>query len=129
LNAGGDQQAASTQTTIAAAVSPSNARLDELKQYALAKIDEGGAKFGLKPVLLSDNVAAQLHADDMLATRKLSHWTTDGMKPYMCYTLNGGTYAVAQNAAIQYSEGNDMFGDFFRLICARQVTFSALLRR
>jgi hypothetical protein len=53
----------------------------------------------------------------MLATRKLSHWTTDGMKPYMRYTVNEGMYAVAQNAAMQFSEGNDKLGDFRPDLC------------
>lgn len=92
-------------------------KLAELKQYALSKINEDRAKFGLEPVLLSDNTAAQAHAEDILAARKLSHWTTDGMKPYMRYTVYGGNYAVAQNAAWRYSEGNDKLGDFRLDLC------------
>ena len=48
---------------------------------------------------MSDNRAAQLHAEDMLKTRTLSHWTTDGMKPYMRYIMYGGTGDVSQNIA------------------------------
>jgi uncharacterized protein YkwD len=53
----------------------------------------------LPPVLLSNNRAAQLHAENMLNTKILSHWTTDGMKPYMKYTVYGGTGHVGQNVA------------------------------
>src|SRR5213594_4675281 len=47
------------------------------------------------------------HAEELLQTRHLSHWTTDGMKPYMRYSLNDGTGYVAQNAAAKYSEIDD----------------------
>lgn len=86
--------------------SSTNPKLDELKQYALQKINEDRAKFGLQSVQLSDNPAAQIHAEDMLTTRKLSHWTSDGMKPYMKYSVNGGFHEVSQNAAMQWSEGS-----------------------
>jgi hypothetical protein len=33
----------------------------------------------------------------MLRTRQISHYTSDGMKPYMEYTLFGGKGYVAQN--------------------------------
>jgi hypothetical protein len=95
------QQIEQTQYTTS-----SNSKLDELKQYALQKINEDRAKFGLQPVQLSDNPAAQIHAGDMLITRKLSHWTSDGMKPYMKYSVNGGFHEVSQNAAMQWSEGS-----------------------
>jgi uncharacterized protein YkwD len=68
-----------------------------LVQYALSKINEDREKYGLSPVLLSNNRGAQLHAEDMLKTRQISHWTTDGMKPYMKYTIYRGTGYVRQN--------------------------------
>jgi hypothetical protein len=52
-------------------------------------LNEDRAKYGLSPVLLSNNRGAQLHAEDILKTRQISHWTTDGMKPYMKYTIYG----------------------------------------
>lgn len=70
----------------------------ELKQYALERINEDRKQYGLPPVDLSNNVAAQAHADDLYKTKYHStHWTSDGMKPYMRYTVYGGDGAVAQN--------------------------------
>lgn len=72
--------------------------LEELRTYALELINEDRAKYGLKPVELGDNTAAQVHAEDMLSNRFLSHWGTDGSKPYMRYTKHGGRGAVSENA-------------------------------
>ena len=71
-----------------------------LQQYALNKINEDRAKYNLPPVHLSSNEAAQIHAEDILRTKAISHWTTDGMKPYMRYSIYNGTGYVAQNIAI-----------------------------
>jgi uncharacterized protein YkwD len=72
--------------------------LDDLKQYALEKINEDREKFGLSPVKLSDNAAAQIHVEDIFTTRHLSHWMSNGEKPYMTYTRLGGMGYVSQNA-------------------------------
>jgi uncharacterized protein YkwD len=72
---------------------------NELEQYALQRINEDRAKFGISQVSLGDNMAAQVHAEDILKTRVTSHWTTDGEKPYMTYSRLGGEGAVAQNVA------------------------------
>ncbi len=71
----------------------------QLKEYALKKITEDRAKYSLPPVQLSYNYAAQAHADELLKTETLSHWTLDGMKPYMRYSVYGGNDSVAQNVA------------------------------
>ena len=63
---------------------------NELIQYALKKINEDREKAGLSPVLLSNNEAAQAHAEDVLKTGTISHWMTNGEKPYMTYTRYGG---------------------------------------
>ncbi len=77
---------------------PFQLSIGELKQFALQLINEDREKQGLSPVLLSNNFAAQTHADDLFKTRYHStHWTSDGMKPYMKYTIYGGEGAVAQN--------------------------------
>lgn len=78
---------------------------DELVQYALQKINEDRQKQGLKPVLLSDNDAAQIHAEDVLKTDTISHWLSNGEKPYMTFTRYGGTGAVSQNVAISSCSG------------------------
>jgi hypothetical protein len=55
--------------------------------------------FGLEPVKLSDNQAAQVHAEDVLDAKLISHWITNGEKPYMTYTRYGGLGGVGQNVA------------------------------
>jgi uncharacterized protein YkwD len=87
---------------------PTTNTLTEYYQHALDEINKDRAKFGLSPVKLSDNKAAQEHAEDVLSTRKISHWTTDGMKPYMKYTLLGGEGNVAQNVAVSGYLGSDV---------------------
>jgi hypothetical protein len=95
----------------------------ELKQYALQLINEDRQKAGLSPVVLSSNEAAQSHAEDMLKARKLTHWTTDGMKPYMRYSVYGGTGYVAQNAAIQMSETPDAIVNYRLDLCKLSDVF------
>ncbi len=73
--------------------------LAELRNYALQLINNDRAANGLPPVTLSDNQAAQAQAEDMLKTQTLSHYMSDGEKPYMVYTKYGGLGNVAQNAA------------------------------
>src|SRR6188472_2563580 len=73
--------------------------ISELKQYALKKINQDRAEYGLHAVELSDNNAAQAHADELLKTETLSHWTKDGMKPYMRYSLYNDQDNVVQNVA------------------------------
>jgi uncharacterized protein YkwD len=80
--------------------SSTDSALAELKQYALRTINQDRAKFGLSPVIMSNNPAAQVHANDVLKTRAISHWMTDGEKPYMTYTRLGGDGKVTQNVAI-----------------------------
>lgn len=74
---------------------------NEVVQYALRKINEDRSKFNIPAVKLSDDnnndTAAQLQAEDMLRTRLISHYTSDGMKPYMEYTIFDGKGYVAQN--------------------------------
>jgi uncharacterized protein YkwD len=70
---------------------------NDVVQYALRKINEDRSRFNIPVVKLSNNTAAQLQAQDMLRTRLISHYTSDGMKPYMKYTIFGGKGYVAQN--------------------------------
>jgi hypothetical protein len=55
---------------------------------------------GLLPVKLSSNEAAQMQAEDVFRTKQISHWTTNGEKPYMTYTQYDGEGSVQQNVAI-----------------------------
>jgi hypothetical protein len=62
---------------------------EELILYALEKVNKDRVDFGLPPVKLSDNQAAQEHAQDVFETRAISHWMTNGKKPYMTYSRLG----------------------------------------
>ena len=73
---------------------------EELVQHALDTINKDRADFGLPPVELSPNQAAQVHAEDVFQTKQISHWMTNGEKPYMTYTRYGGEGSVQQNVAI-----------------------------
>jgi uncharacterized protein YkwD len=76
-------------TPSAAPFSPTNTQI-ELMQYALELINADRQAVGLSPVALNFNAAAQYHAQDMLDNYYWAHWGTDGLKPYMRYTLEGG---------------------------------------
>jgi uncharacterized protein YkwD len=73
---------------------------EELVQHALDLINKDRADFGLPGVELSTNQAAQAHAQDVFDTKRISHWMTNGEKPYMTYTRYGGEGNVQQNVAI-----------------------------
>jgi hypothetical protein len=88
-----------SSTQVPATVSPTFERRQELIERALELINDDRAKFGLPPVELGHNTAAQVHAENMLEHRYLSHWTVDGLKPYMLYSMTGGDGYVAENAA------------------------------
>ncbi len=73
---------------------------EELVQHALDLINKDRADHDLPPVELADNQAAQMHAEDVFNTKQISHWMTNGEKPYMTYTRYGGQGSVQQNVAI-----------------------------
>lgn len=73
---------------------------DELVQSALRAINKDRETFGVSPVALSLNQAAQIHAEDVFRNKQISHWMSNGEKPYMTYTRYDGTGAVSQNVAI-----------------------------
>ena len=75
----------------------SKGNLEQLKNFALAKINADRENFGLPPVSQSNNTAAQVQADELLKTQFVSHMTVDGLKPYMLYSLYNGTGYVQQN--------------------------------
>jgi len=49
--------------------------------------------------VLGTNSAAQHHAEDMLENDYGGHWWINGMKPYMVYSVSGGTSYVAENSS------------------------------
>lgn len=79
---------------------PRTVAREELVQHALDLINKDRADFGLPPVTLSTNQAAQAHAEDVFNTKRISHWMTNGEKPYMTYSRFGGEGNVQQNVAI-----------------------------
>ena len=79
---------------------PSTMPREELVQHVLNRINKDRADFGLLPVELSSNQAAQIHAEDVFGTKQISHWMTNGEKPYMTYTQYDGEGSVQQNVAI-----------------------------
>jgi uncharacterized protein YkwD len=70
-----------------------------LYQHALDVINKDRRANNLPPVQLDNNQAAQIHAEDNLKQRTLSHYMSTGEKPYMVYTRYSGTGYVAQNVA------------------------------
>lgn len=79
-----------------------------LKSFALSEINEDRAEHGLSPLLESNNTAAQIHANELLQTKTISHMTMNGFKPYMLYSLYNGTGYVQQNVGqISYVLSND----------------------
>ncbi|MCL4379092.1 MAG: CAP domain-containing protein [Candidatus Marsarchaeota archaeon] len=95
----------STQTSTAGT---SNASQPVL--YALSLINQVRSSYGLQNVSLSGERSGQQHADSMLQYGYLSHWDIYGMKPYMRYTLLGGTGAVEENVAYIRNESCSLLG-------------------
>jgi uncharacterized protein YkwD len=75
----------------------------ELFNFALQLINKDRADQNLPAVELGYNAAAQKHAQDMLDNNYLAHWGTDGLKPYMRYTFEGGFNYEQENSAFSSS--------------------------
>jgi uncharacterized protein YkwD len=75
-----------------------------LANYALDLINSERAGYGLSPVTQSQILSGQQHADSMLSLNYFSHWDTQGYKPYMRYTLLGGSGYVEENIAYMQSQ-------------------------
>ncbi len=69
----------------------------ELRTDMLDLINAERAAVGLEPLKLGKNTAAQSHANDMLGSCSSAHWGTNGLKPYMRYSLAGGYQYNAEN--------------------------------
>ena len=74
-------------------------RYMEEKLYMLELVNNERSLRRLTPLVLGDNVAAQLHAEALTDECFLSHWGLDGLKPYMRYSLAGGYQGNAENVA------------------------------
>lgn len=68
-----------------------------LRVHAITLINEDRLANGLDAVTLGSNGAAQGHAEELFATGYIAHWNQTGLKPYMRYTLAGGTDYEAEN--------------------------------
>jgi hypothetical protein len=96
----GDHQSSITNSNDFTNGGPSNQQLNRLKEYTLTKINSDRQKFGLDPVIMSNNSAAQYQAENVLSTKYMSHMTTDGEKPYILYSKLGGHGKLRQNVAL-----------------------------
>lgn len=84
-------------------------------------INEERTSAGLSPVVLGDNIAAQLHAESSLENCFSGHWGKDGLKPYMRYSLAGGYQSNGESGlgtdyCIKESDGYRSIGDVRRHI-------------
>src|SRR5690349_15753668 len=57
--------------------------VQKLRSFALSKINDDRNHYGLTSLVMSNNTAAQIHADEILKTKTLSHLSIEGFKPYM----------------------------------------------
>ena len=67
-----------------------NDDFDELRSFALSRINQIRRDAGLGEVSLLHLPSTQKHAEDMKENCFTSPWGSDGMKPYMRYSLAGG---------------------------------------
>ena len=65
----------------------------------LELINDERVSAGLNPVVLGDNLAAQIHAEASLENCFSSHWGVDGLKPFMRYSLAGGYQSNGENVS------------------------------
>lgn len=70
---------------------------DYLVTHALELVNKERTQNGLLPLRLSSNGAAQAQAQEILSTRTVSHWLTNGEKPYLAYSKYGGSGGMGQN--------------------------------
>jgi uncharacterized protein YkwD len=73
-----------------------------IANFTLGVINEDRQSAGLQPITLSSVPSGQQHADSMAYYGYFSHWDNQGYKPYMRYTLLGGTGGVEENVALNY---------------------------
>ena len=70
----------------------------ELKRDMLNLVNEKREWADAPPLVLGDNPAAQLHADESLANCMFGHWDAYGTKPYMRYSAVGGYQSNGENS-------------------------------
>ena len=75
--------------------------IEGAKLLALDLINEERVSRGLYPVTFGTSQVAQEHAENMLASCYLSHWSLRGLKPYIRYSELGGYQANGENISGQ----------------------------
>ena len=76
---------------------PPKLRNQAAKMHMLDLINQARGRAGVPPVVMGTNNVAQIQADQLLGDCVSSHWGTDGLKPYMRYSLAGGYQANGEN--------------------------------
>ena len=73
----------------------------EIRRDLLQMINEERDVEKVPPLELDDfaNEVATKHAVDMVTNEFISHWGTDGLKPYHRYSVAGGTHATEENVS------------------------------
>ena len=75
---------------------------DSMAAYTLGLINTDRQSAGAPTVELSSVPSGQQHADSLSYFGTTGHWDVQGYKPYMRYTLLGGTGYMAENVAQGY---------------------------
>ena len=79
------------------ATEPPRLRNQAEKRHMLELVNQARVRNGVPPVVMGQNNVAQIQADQLLRDCVLSHWGTDGLKPYMRYSLAGGYQTNGEN--------------------------------
>ena len=78
---------------------PPRLRSMDEKRHMLELINHARTGAGAPPVVMGTKDMAQVQADHLLRDCVMSHWGTDGLKPYMRYSLAGGYQTNGENAS------------------------------
>ena len=100
------KQVVPSPTELVASILPKSAsgdtphtRFSDAKQYMLGLINAERRKAGAPDVSLGDNNAAQIHTENSMRDCVSGHWGTDGLTPYMRYSLAGDYQFNMENAS------------------------------
>ena len=80
---------------------PEADRLAELRLHMLELINRERSLRGLEAVVMAYNEGAQLHAEDLVENRYMSHWNLRGETPSMRHTWAGGHDYSAENLSFR----------------------------
>ena len=76
-------------------------RLAELRLHMLELINRERSLRGLESVVMAYNESAQLHAEDLVENRYMSHWNLRGETPSMRHTWAGGHDYSVENLSFR----------------------------